>query len=73
LFVIERAPDADDRLPVSANMMFSSVIIKTFELFPLLLLPAFFAYTPTSLSAKIQIFMVISALATYLRYSQTGN
>jgi len=54
-------------------MMFSSVIMKIFELFPLLLLPAFFAYTPTSLSAKIQIFMVISALATYLRYSQTGN
>jgi hypothetical protein len=70
---MERAPDADNRLPVSANMMFSSVIIKTFELFPLLLLPAFFAYSPTSVSAKIQIFMVISALATYLSYPQTGN
>jgi hypothetical protein len=54
-------------------MMFSSVIIRTFELFPLLPLPTLFAYSPTSPSAKIQIFMVISALATYLCYPQTGN
>jgi hypothetical protein len=73
LFVIERASDADDRRIVSANMMFSGVLIRTFEPIPLLLLPAFFAYSPTSLSAKIQIFMVISALATYLRYPETGN
>ena len=49
--------------------MLLSNLTKIFALLPLLLLPGFFLHSPTSHSAKLQIFLGLTALACHLYYT----
>jgi len=45
--------------------MADEIIVKIIQLIPLLLLPGFYLYSPTSTSNKFYIFLILSLLATH--------
>jgi len=57
----------------SSFKMFTEILEKTIVFILLLLLPGFYMYSPTSTSTKIQSFLILSGLASYLFYPDAGK